>query len=100
MAWRFQRRLKILPGVTLNIGKRGVSASIGPRGAKVTLHSDGSKRTTVGLPGSGLSTTSYSSGQQLVPTAAQPHIPSAKRGRTYLAILVVIAFVFLWAFLH
>lgn len=32
MGFRFQRRIKIMPGVTLNVGKRGVSTSIGRRG--------------------------------------------------------------------
>ena len=33
MGFRFQRRIKIMPGVTLNVGKRGVSTSFGRRGA-------------------------------------------------------------------
>ena len=53
---RFQRRIKILPGMTLNIGKTGVSASAGPQGAKVTVGKTG-LRTTVGLPGTGISHT-------------------------------------------
>ena len=35
--FRFYRRLKIAPGITLNFSKSGVSTSLGPRGAKVTL---------------------------------------------------------------
>jgi hypothetical protein len=56
MGFRFQKRLRIMPGLTLNLSKRGVSASIGTRGARVT-YGHGQKRTTVGLPGSGLSYT-------------------------------------------
>jgi hypothetical protein len=37
MGWRFQRRKKLLPGATLNVGKRGGSLSVGPRGAKVNV---------------------------------------------------------------
>lgn len=58
MGFRFQRRIKILPGVTLNLSKSGISTSVGRRGAKVTLGKDG-VRTTVGLPGTGLSYTTY-----------------------------------------
>jgi hypothetical protein len=36
VGWRFQRRKKLLPGVTLNLGKRGGSVSVGRRGARVT----------------------------------------------------------------
>lgn len=53
---RFQKRIKILPGISINLSKSGISTSIGPRGAKVTL-GHGQQRTTVGLPGSGLSHT-------------------------------------------
>lgn len=60
MAWNFRRRVKLLPGVTLNIGKRGVSTSIGPRGARVT-YGHGKRRTTVGIPGTGISHTAVKS---------------------------------------
>ena len=36
MGWRFQRRKRIAPGVSLNLGKRGGSLSFGRRGARVT----------------------------------------------------------------
>ncbi len=52
MGFRFQRRIKIMPGVTLNVGKRGVSTSFGRRGAHVTIGQNG-VRTTVGIPGTG-----------------------------------------------
>ncbi|MBN1557891.1 MAG: DUF4236 domain-containing protein [Lentisphaerae bacterium] len=50
---RFWRRMKIAPGVTLNVSKSGGSLSLGPRGAKHTISSRG-RRTTVGIPGTGL----------------------------------------------
>lgn len=56
MGLRFNLRLKILPGVSINLGKRGISTSIGPRGAKVTIGSKG-VRSTVGIPGTGVSYT-------------------------------------------
>jgi hypothetical protein len=56
MGFRFRRSIKILPGIRLNFGKRGISTSIGVRGAHVTIGKTGT-RTTVGLPGSGLSYT-------------------------------------------
>jgi hypothetical protein len=60
MGFRFQRRLKILPGISLNISKSGISTSIGTRGAKVTL-GHGKVRTTVGIPGTGISYTDVES---------------------------------------
>lgn len=54
MAWRFQRRKKLLPGVILNVGKRGPSVSVGPRGAKLTAGRRG-LAASVSLLGTGLS---------------------------------------------
>jgi len=53
MSFRFWRRVKILPGVTLNLSKTGGSLSFGPRGAKLTIGPHG-RRTSVGIPGTGL----------------------------------------------
>lgn len=53
MAWTFRKRIKIAPGVSLNLSKSGVSTSIGPRGAKVTVGSQGTYLHT-GIPGTGL----------------------------------------------
>jgi Protein of unknown function (DUF4236) len=56
MGFRFRRSIRILPGLRLNLGKRGASVSIGGRGAHITV-GHGQVRETVGLPGSGLSYT-------------------------------------------
>ena len=53
MGWRFQRRKKLLPGVTLNVGKRGAGVSIGPRGAKLSASPRG-LTATLSLLGTGL----------------------------------------------
>jgi uncharacterized protein (TIGR03382 family) len=53
MGWRFQKRKKLLPGVTLNLGKRGVGVSAGPRGAKVSAGPRG-VGVTLSLLGTGL----------------------------------------------
>ncbi|MGM0608649.1 MAG: DUF4236 domain-containing protein [Candidatus Muiribacteriota bacterium] len=58
MPFRFFRRKKILPGLTLNLSKSGFSVSAGPRGAKHTISTKGS-RTTFGLPGTGLHYTNF-----------------------------------------
>ncbi len=54
MALQFRRRKKLLPGVTLNVGKRSASLSVGRRGAKVTAGSRGVTG-TLSLLGTGLS---------------------------------------------
>jgi hypothetical protein len=54
--FRFRRSIKLFPGVRWNFGKKSTSLSIGPRGAHYTFGTAGS-RTTVGIPGTGLSYT-------------------------------------------
>ena len=53
VAWRFHRRRKILPRVTLNLGKRRPRVSLGRRGGRVSV---GKRETTatLSLIGTGL----------------------------------------------
>lgn len=53
MGFRFFRRMKIAPGVSLNFSRSGISPSLGVRGARVTLGRTGIRK-TVGIPGTGL----------------------------------------------
>jgi uncharacterized protein DUF4236 len=76
MGFRFYRRLRILPGLRLNVGKTGVSASIGGRGAWATFRRGHRVRTTVGLPGSGLS---YTEGGQSAPTQPERVIQAGRK---------------------
>jgi len=55
MGVRFQKRIKIFPGVYINLSKSGISASVGGKGATVNVGSTGRKMVTVGIPGTGLS---------------------------------------------
>src|ERR1700737_1728366 len=75
MGLRFRRSIKVLPGIRLNFGKRGISASIGVRGAHVTYGPTGT-RTTVGLPGSGLSYTRVEKPHREVPIARTAEAPA------------------------
>jgi hypothetical protein len=54
MGWRFQRRKRLIPGLTLNVGKRGGSLSAGRRGAKLNVGRRGVTG-TISLLGTGLS---------------------------------------------
>ena len=49
----FRKRIKILPGIHINLGKSGVSTSIGRRGASVNIGKRGTYFNT-GLPGTGM----------------------------------------------
>lgn len=54
MGIRFRKRIKILPGVHINLSRSGVSTSLGVRGASITK-GHGQTRTNLGIPGSGIS---------------------------------------------
>src|SRR5471030_3205358 len=54
MGLRFQKRIRLFKGFSINFSKTGRSLSTGGRGATVNISKRGTK-TTVGLPGTGVS---------------------------------------------
>lgn len=54
MGFRFQKRIRFIKGLTLNLSKSGTSWTLGGRGASVNLKS-GKATGNVGIPGTGLS---------------------------------------------
>jgi len=76
MGFRFWRRIRIAPGLTVNLSKRGASLSIGPPGLKFTVGGK-RKRATVGLPGTGLFYTTTFGGPRGARRGARPSTPSA-----------------------
>jgi len=83
MGFRFRRRIRLLPGITLNLGKRGASVSAGVRGAHVTVGPTGT-RTTVGLPGTGMSYTTLARPQ------AAPDRPKRRRHPVAVALALAV----------
>lgn len=53
MGWRFRKRIKIAPGVNLNVSKNGVSTTIGGKGASINVGKNGTYLNT-GIPGTGI----------------------------------------------
>ena len=84
MAWRFHRRLRLAPGFNLNLGKTGASLSVGMRGLHTTFGRR--TRTTIGLPGTGLSYTTVH---------GTSHRTSRAAPRSFLVALAQFVF---WAF--
>jgi hypothetical protein len=54
MALRFQRRINLGGGFSLNLGKRSASVSVGGRGHHVTVGTHGTSA-SAGIPGTGIS---------------------------------------------
>lgn len=50
---KYRKRIKVIPGVNLNISRRGISTTIGPRGLNVNIGKKGAFLNT-GIPGTGL----------------------------------------------
>lgn len=76
MGFRFQRRISLIPGLRLNLSKSGVSLSAGGRGLTTNLSSSG-LRTTIGIPGTGLSYRTGSKGSTARKKKAEP--PKAEK---------------------
>ena len=53
MAWKYRKRIKIAPGVTINVSRSGVSTTIGTKGASVNIGKNGTYLNT-GIPGTGI----------------------------------------------
>lgn len=84
MPIRFRRTLQVLPGVRVNLSKHGISTTVGPRGMHLTFNRYG-VRQDLGLPGTGLSESSYIVGGNRGRTAAEEeaarHVQSIHHGQ-------------------
>lgn len=56
MGLRFRRRIRLAPGLRLNVSGSGLSLSAGPRGASMTFGGRGGTYMNAGIPGTGLYT--------------------------------------------
>ncbi len=95
MGFRFRRSIRLLPGLRLNLGKRGVSVSAGVRGAHVTIGKDGT-RTTVGIPGTGVSYTDFQRYGANPDSAPAPADQPAQGGVSVLLLAIFVVVVFVW----
>jgi hypothetical protein len=103
MGFRFRRSFRVMPGWRVNLSKSGVSSSFGSRGAWVTVGPRGT-RTTLGIPGTGLSYTTTQSSQhrsrldqlERDQDAQDPATASADFARGLIAIIVVFGLI-VWA---
>ena len=92
MGFRFQKRIRIFKGLTLNLSKRGTSWTVGRPGVSVNFRADKISG-NVGIPGTGLS---Y---RQSLDSKGIPEEPRTRRGeaRVLFWLLLVAVFVYvLW----
>ena len=79
MGFRFQRRIKILPGLTINLSKSGIGFSVGGRGFHTGIEAKGRRYTSAGLPETGISWREYQkANHHAAPPALPPPIPTSE----------------------
>ncbi|MBW4035274.1 MAG: DUF4236 domain-containing protein [Proteobacteria bacterium] len=96
MGFRFRKRIRIAPGLGINLSKSGASVSVGGRGAMLNFGRRG-KRVTIGVPGTGVS---YS--EQIGTNPHQAHDQVPPRGNLFSRLVgwmlfaVVVVLALLW----
>lgn len=103
MGWNFRKSIKIAPNVRLNIGKKGISGvSVGGKGLRFGIGRKGT-RTSVSIPKTGLSYSTFRSYKKNRPTNQQtgsentnfsPDQPQSNKLGTWIIIFVVILICF------
>lgn len=53
--FQFRKRVKLAPGLNLNVSKKGFGLSAGPKGLKASVSAQGRITGSAGIPGSGIS---------------------------------------------
>lgn len=90
VGFNFRKSFKIAPGVKLNVSKKGISSvSLGGKSARVNLGKKGT-RTTVGIPKTGLSYSSYSQHARSK--------PNSKSSVHWIWIGIIVFFILIWIF--
>lgn len=84
MGFRFQKRIRLLPGIRLNLSKTGASVTVGKTGLSVNLSKDGATG-NVGIPGTGLAyrekiSSSSMQAQELAPIEQEDEAHSSVGG--------------------
>lgn len=72
MGWRYRKRIKIFPGIYLNISKSGISTNVGVKGANVTMGPKGTYVNT-GVPGTGLYRRDKVNGKSITDYSTENH---------------------------
>lgn len=97
MALKFRKRVRIAPGVRINLSKSGVSTTIGVRGASVNVGKQGAYLNT-GIPGTGIYDRTRIGGGKTAKEAApedEPKRTSSKSDNFFMVVglVAIIAFV-------
>ena len=97
MGFRFRKRLRIFPGLRINLSKKGGSLSVGGRGATINLSAKGHQE-SVGLPGSGLSYRTRR--RKFSKPGTRGSAPRGAITAVHVLYILIIAIVLLWILSH
>jgi hypothetical protein len=92
MSWRYQKRIRVLPGVHLNLSRSGVGVSIGDRGAHVGWTARGRRymSMSLGVPGTGLSWRAYDKRSKVQPMVRPAPCELCQPGHAHVGLWVVV----------
>ena len=91
MGFRFQKRIRLFKGLTVNLSKSGASWTVGGRGASINVRGD--KITgNAGIPGTGISYRERLDSQHTDPS-------TEKSGRGLGAVLLILVFLAVLGFI-
>lgn len=82
MGFRFRKSINLGGGFRVNLSKSGVGYSLGTKGARITKTAKGTKRTTLSIPGTGISYVSETSGKKKAASHSSKTQQSALRQST------------------
>ncbi len=95
MALRFNKRIKIAPGIKINVGSKGItSTTVGGRRASTNVGKKGS-HLSASIPGTGLSTRTNLSGKKPAATRETPPVgnkPASGYVLGFFGICAIVAF--------
>ena len=96
MGFRFRKSFKIAPGIRVNLNAKSTSIRIGPKGLGYTISSNGTKRVSASIPGTGISYSEVTSSKRTSPPVQpQSRLDSTpkKSGRVGIAVVAVIGLI-------
>ena len=82
MGFRYRKSINLGGGFKVNLSKSGVGYSWGTKGARITKTAKGTKRTTLSVPGTGISYVSETSGKKKVTNRSSQKSKSAPKQQT------------------
>ncbi len=98
MGFNFRKSFKVAPGVKLNLSKKSAGLSFGTKGFSHSVSTSGRKRTTVGIPGTGISYSKSHSSSNSEASSSDNYVSgtttgkSSKKGCSGIIAIVVLIF--------